>query len=110
MKKLLQHIRLGEALEIKEAGKQHGKLFASMNEAFGVLVEEQAEAIREEYAVGLCTDPLLWAIQGGDKQAMEDYLEEIEEHALLAACEYVQVAAVARKALRTLRQEAKRGR
>lgn len=110
MKKLLQRIRLDAAMELKEAEKNHGPVFASMHECWGVIAEEMQEAKEEWRLCGFLQGCVETCIRGADRGGLEDYLKELEEHALLAACEMVQVAAMARKGLKTARGEQRNGR
>ena len=104
MKKLLQLMRYAVAAELTEAGKNHGPVFASMHEGYGVLVEEVNEARAEQRAVCGALDPLLYTMRVDDPEMTMDYLDHIEEHATLAACEWIQAAAMARKSKRTLKK------
>lgn len=108
MKKLLQLMRYAVAAELTEAGKNHGPVFASMHEGYGVMVEEVNEAQAEQRTVCGALEPMLYTIRVDDPEMTMDYLDHIEEHATLAACEWVQVAAMARKNKRTLKRGEKR--
>lgn len=110
MKKLLQLMRYAVAAELTEAGKNHGRVFASMHEGYGVMVEEVNEAWAEQQVVCSATEPMLYTLRVDDPAMTLDYLDHIEEHATLAACEWVQVAAMARKCKRTMREDKKNGR
>lgn len=107
MTKLLSYIRMAEAMEINEARKNHELLFHSMHEGYGVLAEETGEGVEESDRVQRLQERLLYAIRVDDPVEMADCLENLENHALLAACEYVQAAAMAKKCAKTLRALAK---
>lgn len=77
----------------------HGEHYASMHEAVGVLMEELQEGWDEGKALDGLLDDLVRMIRNGDTAMTEGILSVIRHTASLAACEYVQVAAVAQKAL-----------
>lgn len=83
--------------ELALARSQNGKHFHSTHEAYGVIVEEKTEAWDECIDVDHAVDKLLGAIRRNDKADVHLAAKDIERHALLAACEYIQVAAMARK-------------
>lgn len=83
--------------ETAHAKTQHGEKYASLHEANGVLIEELQEGWDEGKALATLSDDLTRAIREGKN--IRNVLADIKERAILAACEYIQVAAVAQKAL-----------
>ena len=83
--------------ELALANKQNGESFHSPHEGYGVIAEEHAEAWDETIDVDKSVDKLLNAIRNNDRAGMLDSARSLERHATLAACEYIQVAAMARK-------------
>lgn len=83
--------------ETAHAKAQHGEKYASLHEANGVLIEELQEGWDEGKALATLSDDLTRAIREGKN--IRNILADIKERAILAACEYTQVAAVAQKAL-----------
>lgn len=102
MKLLLNDVRAVADTELGRAQVNHGKHYASPHEGYGVLTEELYEADTEVAHVGVIKTWLLTALHADDREQMLNALEELEERATLAACEYIQVAAVARKMVETL--------
>jgi hypothetical protein len=82
--------------EVKRANATHGATFHSPHEAYAVIAEELDEAAEN---ANTCGDALttLWACVKRDLDYTAQ-LDAIEKHALDAAAEFVQVAAMARKA------------
>lgn len=97
MIKLFRKARNLMFAELELASKQNGHYFHSPHEGYGVIVEEKTEAWDESINVDQSIDGLLSAIRRNDRDDLYMNLKETERHALLAACEYIQVAAMARK-------------
>lgn len=97
MIKLFRKARNLMFAELELANKQNGHYFHSPHEGYGVIVEEHTEAWDETIDVNGSVDRLLRAIRDNDRNGLIEQTKEIERHALLAACEYIQVAAMARK-------------
>lgn len=85
--------------ETAHAKAQHGDRYASLHEANGVLIEELQEGWDEGKALSSLSDDLTRVIRTGEASPVREVLEAIKQRAILAACEYTQVAAVAQKAL-----------
>lgn len=83
--------------ETAHAKAQHGEKYASLHEANGVLIEELQEGWDEGKALATLSDDLTRAIR--EEKNISNILAAIKGRAILAACEYTQVAAVAQKAL-----------
>lgn len=97
MNKLLPRVRMLVGMELTEARKNNGDYFHSAHEGYGVLMEELDEARYEDKFVKNEAELLLYSIRKDYTGQVIDRLDNIEEHAILAACEYIQVAAMARK-------------
>lgn len=104
MDKLMERIRHAVDVEQHEAEKNHGRVFASTHEGYGVLSEELQEATDEEENVMSSLGKLLYAIRQDSHEDMKQVCQHIERCAVLAACEYCQVAAMARKMTATISQ------
>lgn len=83
--------------ELDMAADDNGEHFSSDHEAFSVILEEVAES-KEELAVIIdCMNGLWRSVRQDSKSG--DILTDIERHARRLACEAIQVAAMARKAM-----------
>lgn len=85
--------------ETAHAKARYGEKYASLHEANGVLIEEMQEGWDEGKALSTLSADLTRAIRAGEAATIRNVLADIKERAILAACEYTQVAAVAQKAL-----------
>lgn len=85
--------------ETAHAKAQYGERYASLHEANGVLIEELQEGWDEGKALTTLSDDLTRAIRERKPEASREVFEAIKQRAILAACEYTQVAAVAQKAM-----------
>ena len=83
--------------ELDLANRQNGDRFHSAHEGYGVIIEEKTEAWDETINVDAAVDRLLTAMRRNDRKGLIIASKDIERHATLAACEYIQVAAMARK-------------
>ena len=97
MKRLLAEMRKTVENELLRAQTGYGHRYHSPHEGYGVLTEEMFEARQEVERLNNTAQVLLYDLHANNSQSMIDCLDVIEEYATLAACEYVQVAAVARK-------------
>lgn len=97
MVKLYRKMRGLLKQELELANKDNGAYFNSVHEAYGVIAEENNEAWDESIDAHAKLDELLSAIRRNDRDGVLIAAKDIERHATLAACEYVQVAAMARK-------------
>ena len=102
MEDLIKIVTVATEGEKRRAIWEHGSLH-SMNEAYGVLAEEMDEVdeeitrLVEEFSV------VLRMIHHRDD--LVDTIANIHNHAKLAACECIQVAAVAERFLDLIRKE-----
>lgn len=93
-------IKAAAEQELKRAKMEHGAVFASLHEAYGVLAEELFEVGVEVKAVNGYADRIVELIHRDDGIGLVSALYTIKQRAILAACEMVQVAAVCEKAIR----------
>lgn len=100
MDNLIREMQGVVARETDRAVRIYGASYASDHEGYGVLAEEIDEAVQEAVCVASEQLLLLRAIRSDDHPGKNSALEEIRAKAILAACEYAQVAAVASKMLR----------
>lgn len=84
--------------ELDMACEIHGKRFNSGHEAYAVIKEEAEELDWEGEKINL-TLGYMWEDVKNDDQ-FGDRLSDIEKYATQAACEAIQVAAMARKAMK----------
>ena len=102
MEDLIRIVSMSAELEKRRAYREYGEL-RGLNEAYGVLAEEMDEVdeeisrLMEEFSV------VLRMIHHKDDLA--DTIANIRNHAKLAACECIQVAAVAERFLDLIRKE-----
>lgn len=97
MKKLLSHVRVDIDTELYEARMNNGMFFNSSHEGYGVIAEEHDEAREEAEEVALALKAMLQAIRKNDSRELLQTVNDLGAHATLAACEYIQVAAMAKK-------------
>jgi len=102
MTKLIGQVLLLTGLELVEARKNNGFYFHSPHEGYGVIMEELDEAIDEVGQVVSLYANLLPSIRNENKTQLLADLIDLEERARLAACEFIQVAAMARKMAESL--------
>ena len=96
-KKTMEGVKYLVQNELDMACDDNGEHFASDHEAFSVILEEVAES-KEELAVIIdCMNGLWRSVRQDTKNG--DILTDIERHARRLACEAIQVAAMARKAM-----------
>lgn len=97
-KKTMEGVKYLVQNELDMACEENGDSFSSNHEAFSVILEEVAEA-RDELAVVIDCMNGLWRAVRNDNDKNGDILTDIERHARRLACEAIQVAAMARKAM-----------
>lgn len=94
---VLADISAAAERELARAKQEHGDTYHSLHEGYGVMAEEVQEAGEEAEQVDLWLERLLLAIRLDDRVSVLKRLNHVRDNALLAACEYVQVAAVCAK-------------
>lgn len=92
---LLEIITRTTAEEVTAAGNQYGKLH-SRNEGYGVLAEEVDE-VNEQISIMMRYFDSLVRVIRFDLRELKSDLKSIKKSAQLAACECIQVAAVAQR-------------
>lgn len=83
--------------ELAYTQRDHGQEFHSAHEGYGVMAEEFLEASVEVGNTNEWFETLMMVIHHNNHERITDCAERIERYAKLAACEYIQVAAMARK-------------
>lgn len=97
MTRLLETVRGLVDYELADARSIHGEYFHSPHEGYGVLAEELYEAERETADVTRKGTCLLEILHMDNLPVMVKALEALQTTAVHAACEYIQVAAMAKK-------------
>ena len=97
-KKTLEGVRYLIQNELDMASEINGERFHSAHEAYAVILEEENELYDEYLEVERHLDKY-WDSVTKDAEDKKE-LEEIEKRATRCACEAIQVAAMARKAMR----------
>lgn len=109
MLKLIQEVNKCANREYNRAGAQHGPLNHTDHESYALILEELEEAFDEAVSCRPMLDEF-WEMvkKDSDDEDKLKCLKSIERKAVLAACEFIQVAAMCIKASLTLRKENKR--
>lgn len=97
MNALLSYVREGISMELRLARRDNGPYFHSTHEGYGVLMEEVYEAKREIERLTSLSDSMLDLVHRNNDYSLKKGAEAIGVAATLAACELIQVAAMARK-------------
>lgn len=105
MGNLFQIMRDATALEVTEAYVDHGDLH-SRNEGYGVLAEEVDE-VQEQIRIMMRYFDCLVRVIRCDLRELKGDLGQIKQSAQLAACECIQVAAVAQRFIDLINKEEK---
>lgn len=97
MTKLKNEVTKLVDFELEMANKEHGERFNSAHEAYGAMEEEYEEAKEALESTGSFLNRCFWVScrNGGNYCAC--YAKFIESEAIKAACECIQVAAMAQK-------------
>lgn len=102
--KLLMNVSLIMAQEYEDASKIHGSVNNSDHESFAVLLEEMEEATSDLFDTRTALNDF-WELVKEDEStpnAKLTALAEVRICAMFAACELIQVAAMAHKAELTI--------
>jgi predicted nucleic acid-binding protein len=102
MEQLYEAVCVASELERRRAYAEYGEL-RNLNEAYGVLAEEMDEVDEDITRLVEEFSTVLRMIH--HKDDLLDTLSSIRNHAKLAACECIQVAAVAERFLDLIRKE-----
>lgn len=102
MTRLLETVRGLVDYELADARSVHGEYFHSPHEGYGVLMEEVQEAADEVRSVERLTDEdmlrfVRMCADGRGSTLLISRLKSLKRDAIAAACEYIQVAAMAQK-------------
>ena len=98
--KLLMNVSSVMQEEYKDASEIHGSVHSSDHESFAVLLEEMEEATSDLFDTRTALNDF-WELVKDDEStpnAKLTALAEVRICALFAACEFIQVAAMAHKA------------
>ena len=96
-KKTMEGVKYLVQNELDMACDDNGNSFASDHEAFAVILEEYCEAKEEQAIISECLYGMWRSVRQDAKSG--DILADIERHAKRLACEAIQIAAMARKAM-----------
>lgn len=99
---MIELIRSVEELAQEEhtrANKEHDEYFNSGNEALGVILEEIEEASDEAVDAAKAFDKFKQAVYADDIEWQSDSASDVYSAAVRAAAEFIQVAAMAKKAI-----------
>lgn len=102
MKKLYGEVNALARKEFERAALDYGAMNNSSHESYAVLKEEADEAHDETINVSILVDRYWESVKTNDTEKQAEYLKEVYMHSLLAACEYIQTAAMAHKAILTI--------
>jgi len=105
MADLINIVTHATTIEEGSAGTEHGKLH-SRNEGYGVLAEEIDEVQEQMRIMMRYFDSLVRVIRY-DLRELKGDLKHIKKSAQLAACECIQVAAVAQRFIDLINEEDK---
>lgn len=97
MKTLKLICEVAANVELAESCEQYEKHFHSNHEAYGVLIEEVHELNDEMRNIARMCSQLMSYIREDDDGSVFMQADEIEKAAINAACESLQVAAMAKK-------------
>ena len=96
MKILREKVKVLVEDELKMANEEF-PLFRSDHEAYGVLDEELNEAMDAAHEAVHAFGDFRYAVFNDDEDMKKDAIDKIRKSAIETACEFVQVAAMARK-------------
>ena len=102
MENLIKQVEFLAAEEYGHASQLYGPQCSSAHEGYAVLKEECDEAHDEVIALDLFTDRFWKSVKTNDTDSQLENLEAIYKKSILAACEYIQTAAMALKTARTV--------
>lgn len=102
MVKLYEAVKTLVEVEYARASLNYGATNNSAHESYAVLKEEFDEARDEDVNTALSLDRYWKAVKENDEEKQAVYLKEVYTHSILAACEFIQTAAMAHKALATI--------
>lgn len=109
MKELRKQVEKLVCEEYERSSIEHGKTYYSSHEALGVLWEEVEEAQCEMSGVHTIYDFFRQSVKNDDYDVQVEYLKRIHKIAVNGACELIQVANVAQKAIKSIKTEKPNG-
>jgi len=106
MEKLIKSVQDIEREEYDRASEKFGAVNNSDHESFAVLFEEMQESLDEVKNTDANIQQFWQMVKSKDSgdQDKQSVLTAIENSAIFAACEFIQVAAMAYKANKTIQQ------
>ena len=106
MEKLIKSVQDIEREEYDRASEKFGAVNNSDHESFAVLFEEMQESFDEAKNTDANIQQFWQMVKSKDSgdQDKQSVLTAIENSAIFAACEFIQVAAMAYKANRTIQE------
>lgn len=108
MEELVKAISALASEEYQRAAAEHGGAANTPHEGYALIKEEAEEAGEQTDTLGVKITNLWWAVKRDDLGSQRLSLSEIRTAAILGACELIQVAAMADKAVAGLRKEMER--
>lgn len=106
MEKLIKSVQAIKEEEYGRASEKFGAVNNSDRESFAILFEEMQESFNEVKNIDANIQQFWRMVKSKDEgdQDKQSVLTAIENSAMFAACEFIQVAAMAYKANRTIQQ------
>ena len=103
MEELVKAISALVGEEYQQAAAEHGDAANTPHDGYA-LIKEEEEAGDQMSVVSQKVTALWWVVKADDLASQRMYLSEIRTAAILGACELIQVAAMADKAMAGLRK------
>ncbi len=104
MEKLIKEVTTLVGDEYHRAAAEHGGAAHSPHEGYALIKEELEEAREEMTKLEQQTGHFWTEVKADELTYLPHYLDEIRKAAILGACELIQVAAMADKALAGIRK------
>lgn len=104
MDKLREQVKALVAEEYERSSKKYGETYYSSHEALGVLWEEVDKAKYEMECIESQYDLFDESVIDNDYDWQVEYLKSIYNVAVNGACELIQVANVAQKAIKSIKE------
>lgn len=104
MEQLAEEVLALVGREYQRAAEKHGGAANTPHEGYALIKEEEEEAGDQMSTVSQKVTSLWWAVKADDLTLQAGYLDAIKNAAVLGACELVQVAAMADKAMQGLKK------
>lgn len=105
MQHLIEMVNMVITAERNNAALDHGRLNHSDHESYAIIMEEFEESADEFNLAAQSLDGLWTHIKMDSHDSLKlETLKNLERHAMLAACEFIQVAAMAQKAMLTIQE------